>query len=62
MVFQLSEIRPSRSDAAYDEIVKAIARIRFGSVLIQIQDGVVVLIESTEKKRFGSSPDRPISK
>ena len=36
------------------EISEAIARIRYGSVVVHIQDGVVVQIESTEKRRFRS--------
>lgn len=45
---------PERRDAslAHDEIARAIGRIRFGSVVVQIQDGVVVQIEATEKRRF----------
>ena len=34
------------------EISEAIARIRYGSVVVHIQDGAVVQIESTEKRRF----------
>ena len=41
--------------AAGREISEAIARIRYGSVVVHIQDGVVVQIESTEKRRFRSS-------
>lgn len=44
------------SGEVLDEIAKAIGRIRFGSVVVQIQDGVVVQIESTEKKRFQAAP------
>lgn len=52
--------RRTESEAAsvQEEIARAIARIRFGSVVIQIQDGVVVQIESTEKRRF-ASPSPP---
>jgi hypothetical protein len=44
-----------------EEIANAIARIRYGSVVVHIQDGVVVQIESTEKRRFTStaSASRP---
>jgi hypothetical protein len=34
-------------------ILDAVASIRYGSVLIAIQDGRVVQIESTEKQRIG---------
>ena len=40
--------------AAGREISEAIARIRYGSVVVHIQDGAVVQIESTEKRRFRS--------
>ena len=42
-----------------DEIVTAIGRIRYGSVLIHIQDGAVVQIEATEKRRFPLTPPSP---
>ena len=38
--------------AAGREIADAIARIQYGSIVVHIQDGVVVQIESTEKRRF----------
>jgi hypothetical protein len=34
-------------------ILDAVASIRYGSVVIAIQDGRVVQIESTEKQRIG---------
>ena len=46
---------PRQSSDVLEEIAEAIGRIRFGSVLIQIQDGVVVQIEATEKKRFSAT-------
>jgi len=44
-----------QSPDVLEEIAEAIGRIRFGSVLVQIQDGVVVQIEATEKKRFSAT-------
>ena len=46
-------IAPLLAHAAADrEIADAIARIQYDSVVVHIQDGVVVQIESTEKRRF----------
>jgi len=35
-------------------IAEAIGRIKYGNVVVHIQDGVVVQVESTEKRRFGA--------
>jgi hypothetical protein len=45
--------------SVHEEIARAIARIRYGSVVVQIQDGVVVQIESTEKRRFPAPASSP---
>jgi hypothetical protein len=45
--------RPPRIEQV---IAEAIGRIRYGNVVVHIQDGVVVQIESTEKRRFGNHP------
>ena len=47
-------LEASRTTASVplDEIKAAIERIRFGSVQIIIQDGRVVQIDATEKKRL----------
>ena len=42
---------PSR-DMPLEEICEAIRGLRFGSVVIIIQDGVVVQIDRTEKRRL----------
>ena len=50
-----SEIRNLKSDARDSElqqIREALAGLRFGSVTIVVQDGVVVQIDRTEKKRL----------
>ncbi len=47
-----------QSKAVEQELALAISRIRFGTVVVQIQDGVVVQIESTEKRRFPSGAPR----
>ena len=36
----------------YNEIKKAIEKIKFGEIVITIHDGKVVQIEKREKKRF----------
>ena len=47
---------PHRTDASSDselqQIRQALAGLRFGSVTIVVQDGVVVQIDRTEKKRL----------
>jgi hypothetical protein len=50
----LSETRASRPLPAAVErrILDAVASIRYGAVVIAIQDGRVVQIESTEKQRI----------
>ena len=39
-------------DAAINEIRKALSGLQFGTVSIAVQDGVVVQIDRTEKRRF----------
>jgi hypothetical protein len=47
-------------------VVERVEALRFGSVLIKIHEGQVVLIESTEQARFQvplrSEPEKPIRK
>ena len=40
------------SDAIIQDIIKAVASLDFGSVLIKVHDGKVVQIEVTKRKRF----------
>ena len=47
-----------RSDHAMEAIREAMHGLRFGSVLISVQDGTVVQIERTEKKRLARVPPR----
>jgi hypothetical protein len=50
-----SEIRNLKSterDSELQQIRDALAGLRFGSVTIVVQDGVVVQIDRTEKKRL----------
>ena len=41
------------ADLALRRIGDALRGLRYGSVLVVVQDGVVVQIERTEKTRFG---------
>jgi hypothetical protein len=42
-------------DAALERIGQALEGLRYGSVLVIVQDGVVIQIERTEKTRIGKS-------
>jgi len=44
---------PAASDATLHRLSDALRGLRFGSVVVIVQDGVVVQIERTEKTRFG---------
>jgi hypothetical protein len=49
-------IRPPRDDSrsafALDKVRDALAELRFGTVTVVVQDGVVVQVERTEKVRL----------
>jgi hypothetical protein len=45
-----------RAERTVEHIQDALRGLRFGSVLIIVQDGVVVQIDRTEKKRLPRSP------
>jgi hypothetical protein len=49
-------IRPARDDdrstLALDKVRDALAELRFGTVTVVVQDGVVVQVERTEKVRL----------
>jgi hypothetical protein len=42
----------SQQDAALDHIREALIGLQFGEVLLVLQDGVIVQLERTERKRF----------
>lgn len=42
----------SVSDLPIEEIERAVAKVRFGTVQLIIQDGRIVQIDTTEKKRL----------
>ena len=48
-------------DEALDRIQTALRGLRFGTVTLVIQDGVVVQIERTEKLRLGTGRPEPRS-
>lgn len=45
--------RVARMDEALRRIAESLQGLKFGSVLVVVQDGVVVQIERTEKTRIG---------
>lgn len=47
-----SELRNLNSEGELQQIREALSGLRFGSVTIVVQDGVVVQIDRTEKKRL----------
>ena len=46
---------PAIDPAVEREILAAVASLRFGSVVVTVQDGRVVQIDSTEKRRFAAN-------
>jgi hypothetical protein len=52
---------PNRRDAPSEtvlaQVVQALRDLRFGTVTIIVQDGVVVQIDRTEKNRLRPSPE-----
>lgn len=44
----------SRQDAAIEHIRHALHGLRYGSVVVTVQDGVVVQIDRTEKNRLAA--------
>lgn len=41
-----------QQDAAFEHIREALVGLQFGEVLVVLQDGVIVQLERTERKRF----------
>ncbi len=46
------------STAAVQTILDALRGLRFGSITVSVQDGVIVQVERVEKKRVGRTPRR----
>ncbi len=42
----------TKVDAAFEHIRQALVGLQFGEVLVVLQDGVIVQLERTERKRF----------
>ena len=47
--------KPTPQDAVVDSILDALRGLRFGSIVVTVQDGVVVQIDRTEKRRLTAS-------
>jgi hypothetical protein len=47
------------ADDALNQIRDSLRGLRFGSVNIIVQDGVVIQIDRTEKRRLRGSPNNP---
>lgn len=41
-----------QQDSAFEHIREALVGLQFGEVLVVLQDGVIVQLERTERKRF----------
>lgn len=52
---RFSKRNPQISDAEMEQIRSSLQGLMFGSVSITVQDGVVVQIDRTEKRRIRSS-------
>ena len=52
-VANLAPPSPPTPSLPIEEILEAVSKIRFGTVQLIIQDGRVVQIDTTEKKRLG---------
>ena len=55
-------LRDRREDIAIDEIRKALRGLRFGSVTVIVQDGVVIQIDTTSKSRMDYSAADVVSR
>ena len=42
-----------------EQILEALRGLRYGTVTIVVQDGVVVQVDRTEKRRLRGEPNRP---
>ena len=49
---------PGPLDSALDYVRHALAGLQFGQIAIIVQDGVVVQVERTERKRFRRGENR----
>lgn len=47
-----SSTESGRHDAALEQVRQSLKDLRYGSVTVIVQDGVVIQIERTEKLRF----------
>ncbi|HHV53895.1 MAG TPA: DUF2292 domain-containing protein [Firmicutes bacterium] len=60
MAYGEREVKLSAQERALREVYDAIRRIRFGQVIVHVQDGVIVQVDATERTRVlrsgGTSP------
>ncbi|MGC3971931.1 MAG: YezD family protein [Pirellulales bacterium] len=49
---ETADVREARLRQALDHVRQALASLRYGQVVITVQDGVVVQIDRTEKTRL----------
>jgi hypothetical protein len=52
--FPIATEREANGDGALDEIRASLKNLRYGSVTIIVQDGVIIQIDRTEKRRLQS--------
>ena len=52
--FPIGEERESAGDFTLDEVRASLKNLRYGSVTIIVQDGVIIQIDRTEKRRLQS--------
>ncbi|MBN2129378.1 MAG: YezD family protein [Sedimentisphaerales bacterium] len=53
-----SEYRPgdALTQAVLEELGKAVARLKYGTITLKVHDGRVTQMDITEKRRFDESP------
>jgi hypothetical protein len=52
--FPIAPERDSNCDLSLDEVRASLKNLRYGSVTIIVQDGVIIQIDRTEKRRLQS--------
>jgi hypothetical protein len=57
--FPMAAERSSVGDYTLDEVRASLKNLRYGSVTIIVQDGVIIQIDRTEKKRLQSRRANP---
>ncbi len=52
LVMNVATAEETKRREALAEVIAAVRRIRYGSVVVRVENGEVVQLEVTEKKRF----------